>query len=277
MAESKVTILIKLFGKYRFGFLTASICLIFVTIIGLCSCENFVPNNTNPQNDSRLNEEMHQSISTLKRIDADGKLYEMDVKFDYLNEDTEKIISDSGLETHDFGCTAFMTHNEEGEVIACRNFDTNHSAKTAEDIDGISVVYHTHNDGCYKSVSVADAKYLDDSTYDYKPGSLDDGQSDISALVNGVFDPLDGINEKGLTVSSLYSDLPTGEQVYSVQNPNLPTCRTGAIIRHMLDQCANVEEAVKLSYKFNVTTYPGTSAIEHLFVTDATGVSKVIE
>lgn len=42
--------------------------------------------NRNPQNDARLNDGMHQSLNTIKRVDPSGSLYEMNVTFDYYND-----------------------------------------------------------------------------------------------------------------------------------------------------------------------------------------------
>lgn len=53
------------------------------------SCTNKVINN-NPKSDVRLTSEMVHSLNTLKRLDNIGKLYEMDVEFDYYNDVMKK-------------------------------------------------------------------------------------------------------------------------------------------------------------------------------------------
>lgn len=247
--------------------------VLFVALISACANISKV----NPYNSNDLDQGMQQSLSTLKRLDKDGKLYEIDISNDYYNEASQKIIDEEKFQIRDFGCTAFMTHNENGDVITGRNFDTNHKAKNLEDSQGVFVAYHCHLDGCYKSVAFSDAKYFNDEMANCKPGSLDDKQTDISGVINGIYDPLDGMNEKGLTASTLYSDTRKDEQGYSVREPNKNTIVTGLLIRYILDKCATVDEAVELSKNYNIMPYSGKKGIEHILLTDANGKSIVIE
>ena len=254
-----------------------ALLLVAVLIISCNSCSSFPVANRNPQTDERLDDGMHQALRTLKRVDSDGMLYEMDVTFDYYSDAMKKIATDQQFINHDHGCTAFMTHNENGEIITGRNFDTNHRAKNIEDAMGVFIIYHCHPEGLYKSVSIGDAKYFGPEGADRHPGALDDGKSDISSVVYGIYDTLDGMNEKGLTVSTLSSDLRPDESCYDVFIPGQEACVSGTILRYMLDQCATVDEAVQLAQKYNVIPYPGGKKLDHIFVSDASGASKVIE
>lgn len=255
-------------------FITIS-CVIIIAC-SLCSC-NFAPiNNTNPKNDDRLNEDMLQSLGTLKRVDDQGKLYEMDVRGDYYSDEIKRIMEEANYIKGNFGCSVFLTHDEDGDEITCRNFDTSHSAKTPEDAEGVFVIYHCHQEGCYKSIGIADAKYCNEETASYKPGALDDSKSNISGIINGIYDPLDGVNERGLSVATLHSDVKKTDSGYTVSNPNLPSCVTGTLMRLMLDKCATVDEAIELAKGYNLIPYSG-SAIEHIFISDASGNSKIIE
>ncbi len=243
----------------------------------LCNGNSFSAVNRNPKSDERLDEDMRQSLSTLKKVDPSGMLYEMDVTFDYYSDAMRKIMIDEQYIDHDHGCTSFMTHNENDEVITCRNFDTNHRAKNVEDAAGVFIIYHCQPEGHYKSVSIGDAKYFGPEGSDRHPGVLDDGKSDISHVLYGIYDPLDGINEKGLTVSTLSSDLREDEQCYDVFTSGQETGVLGNVMRHMLDECATVDEAVELAHNYNVIPYPGSKKLDHIFVSDAEGNSKVIE
>lgn len=247
------------------------------TILSLIACNKPIKENRNPINDARINEDMKKSLKTLKRIDDKGILYTMDVQFDYFSDAMQTIAEEQNYINHEHGCTSFMTHNENGDVIYGRNFDTNHSAKTLEQAQGIYIIYNCHQEGLYKSVSIADAKYLVSDSASYLPGSLDDGEHDISNIVCGIYDPLDGMNEKGLCVSTLSSDRRTDEVCYNVMVPGQETCVLGTIMRHMLDKCKTVEEAVDLADDYNVMPYTGSSKLDHLLVSDANGKSKVIE
>ena len=255
----------------------AILTLVIVVIFSCSSCGSFAAGNRNPQSDVRLDDGMRRSLRTLKRVDDSGALYEMDVTFDYYSDAMQQIATEENFINHEHGCTAFMTYNENNEVITCRNFDTNHRAKNVEDAAGVFVIYHCHPEGKYRSVSIADAKYLGPEGSSRHPGALDDGKSDVSSVIYGIYDTLDGMNEKGLTVSTLSSDLREDERCYDVFVPGQETCVSGTIMRHMLDECATVDEAVQLVQHYNVMPYPGSKKLDHIFVSDAGGVSKVIE
>ena len=251
----------------------AAVILCSVLLIPICSACG----NRNPKNDARLDDGMRASLQTLKKADSCGMLYEMDVTFDYYSDAMREILTEENYINHDHGCTSFMTYNENGDVITCRNFDTNHSAKNEEDAAGIFIIYHCHPEGKYSSVSIADAKYFGPDGSSRRPGCLDDGKSDVSCVIYGIYDTLDGMNEKGLTVSTLSSDLRKDEHCYDVFTPGQETCVSGTVLRYMLDECATVEEAVQLAKKYNVMPYTGSKKLDHIFVSDASGNSKVIE
>lgn len=253
------------------GVLLLSIVLVCVLRI------SFPDGNRNPQVDAALDEGMRQSLRTLKRVDDIGKLYEMDVTFDYYSQFTQDIMTGRGYLKEGYACSAFMTHNEFGQVITGRNFDTNHRAKTIEDADGVFVIYHCSPEGFYRSVSIGDVRYFSETASNYRPGALDDGRSDISMVIDGIYDVLDGMNEKGLTVSTLSSDLRPDEACYDVFVPGQETCVMGYVMRRMLDECATVDEAVALVQRYNVVPYTGSKKLDHLFVSDAEGHSAVIE
>lgn len=252
--------------------------VLLLSIVLVCVLRFRIPEgNRNPQLDASLDEGMRQSLRTLKRVDDMGKLYEMDVTFDYYSQPVKDIMTERGYLRDGYACSAFMTHNELGQVITGRNFDTNHRAKSIEDADGVFIIYHCSPEGYYRSVSIADARYFGEAASNYRPGALDDGCSDISMVINGIYDVLDGMNEKGLTVSTLSSDRRPDEVCYDVFVPGQEACVTGFVIRHILDECATVDEAVELVKRYNVVPYTGSKKLDHLFVSDASGNSAVIE
>lgn len=255
----------------------AALLFTVLVISSFTACGSSSNNNRNPKSDTRLDDDMRRSLDSLKRIDSSGMLYEMDVTFDYYSDAMQKIVAEENYINHDHGCTSFMTHNENNDVITCRNFDTNHRAKNEKDAAGIFIIYHCHPVGKYKSISIGDAKYFGEEGGMRHPGALDDGRSDVSNVLYGIYDTLDGMNEKGLTVSTLSSDLSEDEYCYNVFKHGCETCVIGTILRYMLDECATVDEAVQLAHKYNVMPYTGSKKLDHIFVSDASGDSKVIE
>ena len=257
---------------------TAILCILALCLpLTFASCSAAPSTGKNPMADERLDDGMRTALGTLRQVDDKGKLYEMDVTFDYYGAAMQKIMEDENYVKHDHGCTVFLTHNEAGEVITCRNFDTNHQAKIIEDAEGVYIVYYCHPEGKYSSVAIGDAKYCGDTAAQYHPGALNDGSSDISMMIRGIFDVLDGINEKGLSVAVMSSDKRPDEETYSRGDPEKDTVVVDALLRLMLDECATVEEAVSLAGKYNVMPYTGSKKIDHVFVSDAAGASKVIE
>lgn len=264
--------------KIRTGFKRfIAISLTVMLLLSCSACGSNPRGNRNPKNDIRLDDAMRESLSTLKRIDPSGMLYEMDVSFDYYGDAMMKIAVDENFINHEHGCTAFMTYNENDEVIACRNFDTNHRAKNAEDAAGIFIIYHCRPEGKYRSIGIGDAKYFGPEGSSRHPGDLDDGKTDVSSVIYGIYDTLDGMNEKGLTVSTLSSDLRGDESCYAVFTPGQETCVTGTLMRYMLDECATVDEAVELAGNYNVKPYNGSKKLDRIFISDASGASKIIE
>lgn len=251
--------------KYTIFFLA---CILASVV--LCSCGN-------PHAQDYLNDQMHESLNTLKRVDDAGKLYEMDIKFDYESKEFQELLAKNNLVKPNYGCTTFSTHNDSDDVVSCRNFDANHRVNGSNNEDGIFVIYHCHQEGLYKSISIGDIKYLNDDNEKFSPGALDDGKTDISNIVLSLFDPLDGINEKGLSVFSLDSDVKSNEEPYTALDPKHESCTVAAVMRHILDKCATVDEACEMVKQYNIIGYYDTTELNHLFVTDQSGKSKVIE
>ena len=75
----------------------------------------------------------------LTRLDDNGYLYFMDYKKDYYSPEVMDAMRKLGY--IDPGCSAFFTHNAEGEPITCRNYDVLHrpgsDAHSASNLGGI--------------------------------------------------------------------------------------------------------------------------------------------
>ncbi len=108
----------------------------------------------------------------LTQLDDNGYLYFMDYKKDYYSPEVMDAMRKLGY--IDPGCSAFFTHNTEGEPITCRNYDVLHPLlqRFGPDQEGF------------------DPDWLDILPYQC----------------------MDGINEKGLYVSIQRVDIKEGEQ-----------------------------------------------------------------
>ena len=83
------------------------------------------------------------------------------------------------------------------------------------------------------------------------------------------------MNEKGLTMSILKLDVKDGETPVDQQEPGKISVAHSVLARYILDSCATVDDAVALAQTYNVRNIAGMDF--HLFVTDATGASAVLE
>ena len=229
----------------------------------------------NPHEAEWLTDEMNASLETLERIDDDGYMYEMDCDYDYYNNPTLlKIMEEYGI--YDAGCSAFVTFNEAGDsVLTARNYDYKHTTPEGE-ITGLNVAIHCSPEGKYRSIGIADAYWLDYEKGTFCSGVLDDETTDISLLALLPYVCMDGINEKGVSVSILKLDIKEGEEPAYIQKvEGKTTIGHSVLMRYILDSCASVGEAVALAEEYNIVGAFGMNF--HIFVTDANGDSVVLE
>ncbi|UWP59566.1 carcinine hydrolase/isopenicillin-N N-acyltransferase family protein [Ruminococcus gauvreauii] len=94
---------------------------------------------------------------------------------------------------------------------------------------------------------------------------------DTAQAIIGMYAPLDGMNEEGLAVSvNMIEDTDTIEQ-----DTGKPDITTTTAIRLLLDQAANVEEALSLLEQYNLHASMGIMI--HLALSDTAGNSVVVE
>ena len=206
--------------------------------------------------------------SSIQRLDDDGYLYYMEYTEDYYGKEVKEALKNGGY--IDLGCSAFFTHNPEGEPLMCRNYDYPHRvSKEDRTITGLNIVLHCSHEGKYESVAMADAVWCGEENPLLQKGGPDMKGFDIRLLDIIPYQCMDGINEKGLSVSILRVDIKEGEQ------PGRYPIGASVILRLLLDDCADVEEAV--SYIDTAEITPEDWQGCHLFVTDAEGHYAVIE
>ena len=229
----------------------------------------------NPRNAAWLTPDMLRSLDTLRRLDDDGYLYQMNIEWDYYDDFVRRFLA--GYNLFHAGCSVFVTNTPQGGALTCRNYDYKHRKfnKAEEDITGLNVVFHCSPKGKYRSIGVADAFWLDGQGGTFHHGTLDDGSTDISLLVFLPFVCMDGMNEKGLTVSILSQPIRPGETAVRQNEPGKPRIGHTVLMRYMLDDCANIEEAVALARSVNIVSH--NDADYRIFVTDARGASVALE
>ncbi|WP_400225966.1 carcinine hydrolase/isopenicillin-N N-acyltransferase family protein [Methanomethylophilus alvi] len=228
----------------------------------------------NPHSFEWLTDEMSASLDTVHRVDKEGFLYEMDCSYDYYgNPYITSLMEKFGV--YDAGCSAFVTFNETGDsVLTARNYDYRHT-DAAGGYTGLNVAIHCAPDGRYRSVAIADAYWLDSDNATFSAGVLDDGRTDTSMLVMLPYVCVDGINEKGLTVSILKLDVKEGESSVDQKDAGKISIGHSVLTRYILDGCATVDEAVAMAGDYNIKGVFGMDF--HIFVTDSTGASAVLE
>ncbi len=155
------------------------------------------------------------------------------------------------------GCTAFVAHNADGDVIYGRNFDFEYTP---------SLQVFTDPDDGYASVSTVNLTFAGYSA-DNLPAR---GVSASSFLTLAApYLPFDGMNEKGVAIALLAvpdAQPPTDKDI---------TLNTTTAIRLVLDKAASVDEAVELLQEYNI--YFPADVQCHYLIADATGASVIVE
>ena len=213
------------------------------------------------------------SIEQLTDYEDGYNLYRMDVKYDYSIENVinrgiedDQMMIDSMLKevlpllpvkmkAPNFGCTSFSLTDTDGDVHMGRNYDFKSDTSAM-------LVYCTPKDG-YKSVAVA---ALDNVSANVPDENI---KKKLASLASP-FICLDGINEKGVSISVLTLD---SEPVR--QNTGKPVISTTLAIRLVLDRAATTEEAVELLRSYDM--YSSAGRDYHFYITDASGDGRVVE
>lgn len=155
-----------------------------------------------------------------------------------------------------FGCSTLSVKNTDGGYLFGRNFDWN----TCN-----ALIISSKPDNGYASVSTVNMDFL-------RAGGLDISKlPDTAQAIIGLYAPLDGMNEKGFAVSvNMIADSDTIEQ-----ESDKPDITTTTAIRLLLNQAANVEEALDLLSQYDLHASMGMMI--HLALADTEGNSVVVE
>lgn len=213
-----------------------------------------------------------ETLSTLEKVDEN--FYRMTYKTDYA---LDKLLAQGAEDDRalaafvskqllyglpfnhkvmDLACSTFAARTPEGEYIQGRNLDINGSQ---------NILVYTRPDKGYASLSMANGLLLGyiDSMPDTDAGRL--------LTLAAPYYPVDGINEKGVSVAILL--LSGSQPVY--QNRGKTPITTTLAIRMILDRAATVKEATDLMEQYDMRSI--CNANLHFHLADAAGDSAVIE
>ena len=157
----------------------------------------------------------------------------------------------------DFGCSALTATTPEGSILMGRNFDYP---------SAIGVIMHTIPTHGYESITTFNVEF-----YNFGEGYKPEGFKNQYLALTGLFCALDGINEKGLAIA----DLMAGDTVQTHQRTSKPNLLTSTAIRYMLNNAANVDEALKLLNSIDM--HSEMVYARHYAISDASGRSVVVE
>lgn len=210
------------------------------------------------------------SVDSIQRLDEDGMLYSMDYTGDY----DRPLLKLPIRFLKGGGCSAFAAHNTEGDALCCRNYDLAHKDEDGN-ITGLNIVLRLVPQGKYQSVCIADGAWISSIGLPYYAGAPEKPIVPKFVLAFLPYLCMDGMNEKGLTVSVLALDTPEGEKAVYQTDSGKPEAVVTELLRYMLDECATLEEAEQKASQYNVVNILDRDY--HLFVTDADGGAAVFE
>lgn len=171
---------------------------------------------------------------------------------------SENLLSSEGLSFggSPFGCSTISVKNEDGGYLFGRNFDWNSCN---------AMIVHSIPENGYASISTVNTDFINMSGL--KLSALPDEAQAVICM----YAPLDGMNEKGLSVSvNMIQDNATISQ-----STDKPDVTTTTAIRLLLDKAANVDEAIDLLNEYDMHASMGF--MMHLALADANGKSVVVE
>ena len=221
------------------------------------------------------------TIGTLRRVDKNGYLFEIQYKADYrldqviadqpldpaalLSAIHKQLLSDSSFSytplPSSFQCTALACTTPESAPLLAHNYDMTND-------DRATVVVHTAPVGKYASVGLADMGWLG-MTKDAFLSSMT-GQE---ALLYAPYLVMDGVNEKGFAIATLSIPALNPNQ----EDNGFPKIFSGLIPRYMLDNARSVQDALTKFQELDVKmAFPKNHSF-HWLLNDAYGDCAVVE
>ena len=214
-----------------------------------------------------------RTLATLSKFGYNHPVFELNINHQYdlddlLNSDVSSIsqlrdyiikkeTSDIPIPIADmyFGCSAYSAKNSSNEQVYGRNFDNADNS--------VAVLVHSNPDDGYESISTANMAFTGIDV-------TDESLISTASFLSAPHIPVDGMNEKGLTVSVL---MLTGTPTH--QSTGKTKITTTVAIRMLLDRAATVDDAIEMLKKYDMqsTMY----APYHFLIADSQGNSVVVE
>ena len=263
--------------------------ILFSVLLSICSCHQKPRDNAN-ENITKKQIDTLRTLSSFKQL-AQG-LYEISIYGDYSNHMKEvNHMFINHLSEFRYNCSIFSCLGDSSSILMGRSLDNGSELEPKHH----TLVCKCFPENKYASISVVrltDLGFVRDtstehlSDYDKITNFSASLGSDLTRysftqklkLFDAPYYSLDGINEKGLAVA-LANYYPAGR--YDIE-PGKDTISYTYLVRKILDNCRNVDEATELIKSFNVVFYCesnhhfSTSEV-HLMVVDSKGNSVIPE
>ena len=210
-----------------------------------------------------LSEDQVATLSSLEMV-ADYPLYTMHYYGSYQEEVSAQLVEQLARRQPPaqprWGCSLFAALGDAGDMLYGRNFDWEYSP---------ALLLYTDPPNGFASASMVDLAYLFETSADIQNLTALPLTERLALLETPAW-PFDGINEMGLVVGmaavpsdgNMQTDLEK-DTIYS-----LP------MIREMLDNAANVDEAISLLGNYNII-FGGPPL--HYLLADSSGRSALVE
>lgn len=175
----------------------------------------------------------------------------------YVKKEVAKYLPEK-IDVSGTSCSSFVAHNEKGEVLFARNFDHNYSPV---------VMTTTYPKNGYDMIGACDMGFL-------KFGKNEEIKAHELNRTNAMllccpYVTTDGMNEYGLAMSVLDCDFA---KISTIENA--PTMTVCSMIRVVLENAKNVDEAIEIFKSYNISLEKPN---HHFMIADATGRSVVME
>lgn len=158
-----------------------------------------------------------------------------------------------------FGCSTIAGQNAQGDALFGRNFDWYNCN---------ALIVASYPEGAYASLSTVNTDFITQGATGAVATVL---SSDQVMRVAALYAPIDGMNDQGLSISvNMIQDSDTIEQ-----NTEKPDITTTTAVRLLLNQAADVEEAIALLEQYDL--HASFGYMVHFALADASGRSVVAE
>jgi len=202
-------------------------------------------------------------------FDNDMDLLKYTAKYIGYNDTSVFIKNDNGM-----ACSAFQTPSMDGNgYLFGRNFDW---------IYCNPLVMVTYPDHGYSSISTVNTDFInwlsENIPYEELHEKIVNHPQDINQVpedilrITSIYIPMDGINEKGLSISV---NMVTGNWTIHQKAPGKKNLTTLSLVRVMLDKAATVDEALDIIKNTNL--HASFDYLNHYLISDATGKSVTVE